>query len=505
MSPRANLKTPLLKLPDKAPWSGMGSGGLGYAALTAGIFGLGVGVAFNAVWTGTAVVGAIFVALILVRPNFLMLATYVTATVALPEAVPMSFPLLGLNVQIYEPLALASVCYILAVRRRQLLEHKRIVATIALVGFAILYGAVLGIARGNDTTRVFNEARPLLETYAAIVIGCFVVCTPDLLRLFVRATPYVLVVSCAITIAASAQGFAVGGQQTEMAGSTAEVSRIVTPATYLAVACVCGCLCLYVSRGGRSLAKLWTILLPALPLVILPFSRNVILGLAAAALFAIVARRTLGAVGRTAVAAALVALSGLGFRYLGLSLATTPMGKWVNNQFELFETRVIGGLTGKAIEADGSAQFRLQQENPYLFDAIEESPVVGHGLGYAYKPLLTGRALNDRSENLQYYAHDLYLWLMVKLGPAGTVAFLLPMLASIVSTIIRPTKVLALFCGGAVAGFLAISTVAPLPLTVHTCFVFGLFGGLLVGATCVRNPGSHQPGSFVEEQVSSVT
>lgn len=64
-----------------------------------------------------------------------------------------------------------------------------------------------------------------------------------------------------------------------------------------------------------------------------------------------------------------------------------------------FDTRLLGGIGGQGLETDGSAQFRFQKETVYLYPQISNSSVLGHGFGYAYNPIDTGRFFSGKSVN----------------------------------------------------------------------------------------------------------
>lgn len=112
---------------------------------------------------------------------------------------------------------------------------------------------------------------------------------------------------------------------------------------------------------------------------------------------------------------------------------------------------------------------------------IQKSPLWGNGFGYAYKPINTGRALSDKSENLQCYAHNFYLWLLVKAGPVGFLLFLVP-IARVLVAALRGSGHVALTTGALAAGLLAVSFVAPMPLGSPTAVLLGLVTGACAGS-----------------------
>ncbi len=72
---------------------------------------------------------------------------------------------------------------------------------------------------------------------------------------------------------------------------------------------------------------------------------------------------------------------------------------------------------GEILTSD-SMEYRVT-EYRFAFTAIEKSPIVGHGLGYRYRPLVFGQ-----DDNANYFIHNSYLWILKDMGVLGLIPFL---------------------------------------------------------------------------------
>ncbi|WP_213576696.1 O-antigen ligase family protein [Rhodococcus sp. USK13] len=420
------------------------------------------------------------------NPDRIVYATIFLAFLSVPNSFPTSFYVMGVQVRFYEPFLVMSVCYVaLRYRRRSRFGVTGIV-------LAIAFGVVLAILLSNPVSRIYIDTRLFIYLPMAYFVASrfFVIVNT---RAVLRMIPWVLWISAISTIAASALGSKLAQMQSEAAGSTAEATRLIGPATYAAVVVVSGVIALVIG-GYATIRETWIYWTPALPLMLLSFSRNILISIFVAGLFALVASRSWPAVVRL-IRTVVVTVLGLGLLYWSLSgLAGIPGVSWIQAQADGFLIRVVGGIGGQAINQDGSAQFRFQQENAYLVAEIYESPLWGHGFGFAYKPINTGRAISDKSENLQYYAHNFYLWILVKAGLVGFLLMLIP-IARVLGAALRGGGPVRLATGAAAAGLLAVSIVAPMPLGSPTAVLLGLVIGACAGASAVdrRQGGKPSP------------
>ncbi|AFA72176.1 O-antigen ligase-like protein [Gordonia polyisoprenivorans VH2] len=426
--------------------------------------------------------------ILLARPNALIYSTVISATVAVPSPIPVAVPIAGIQVRVYEPLLALSVLYLLVHRWQR--SHKgsgeRSLTLAVMVPMiaATTISAMVGVVLENPFSKIFSETRSLLVTVLSLVFGTLIVRETKILTTVTRMVPTILVVSGISTIGASLDYWTVSGQQSDISGSTAEVARVVTPATYLAVVFICGVTSAYISGAHtpRGL-PIGVILVTALPVAVLSFSRNVILAFGVSIVFGLVVGLSIRALSRAGVVAVISAIPAGILALVTILLPPSRLTAWLNSAADLYSKRVLDGISENAIAIDRSAQFRFQQENPYLYQSISDRPLLGGGAGFAYKPIHTGRAISDKSDDLRYYAHDLYLWMLTKMGIVGTALFLLPVIVSLaIGYVCSRHRYIYVFAGGASVSLLAVCAVAPLPLTLESTFVFGATLGLVVGS-----------------------
>jgi O-antigen ligase len=146
---------------------------------------------------------------------------------------------------------------------------------------------------------------------------------------------------------------------------------------------------------------------------------------------------------------------------------------------------VLGGVSASALAVDQSTLDRLVEDD-HLIPAIGRAPVFGHGLGYAYQ-LPFGNDPTGFTETLgTTYAHNFYLWWMVKAGALGMAAFVLFALVPVVRALrcgTAPAKISA-----AVAiGLLVMCNVDPLPEESPNGLTLGLvLGSAMAFASLAR-------------------
>lgn len=445
----------------------------GLAICACGVLFLVMSFSFS-VLIGLIVVALGAISVFLVRPSWLIYATVVLTIVTVPAQIPMFFGVAGFTVYLYEVMLVAAF---LAVLTKKPSLAACVFRRVVVLASVLITFSLVGLARGHEIVRVVGDVRPLIYLLLAYFIGSKISGTPVMGRVVSLLTP-TLYFSAGISILASVSGLAVSGRGDVLGGiATGENAvRLLTPATYPATAVLCGIACLLIAGRIRARSSL-TLAIPALIIVFLSFSRNSLIAVAVASLFGLLAIGVMRSVpAMVRISLFIVAAAG-SLILLATVMRGTAIGDWLSTQLWAYNDRVFGGISEGGIRADSSAQYRLVQENPYLLEGIADSPIIGHGFGYPYKPLLTGRVYFSGSEALRYYAHNFYLWLPVKSGIIGLLAFAYAVLSPVVSTI-RSASSSALASGAAAAGLLASSVVAPMPLANNTAVLLGSLVGV---------------------------
>jgi O-antigen ligase len=214
---------------------------------------------------------------------------------------------------------------------------------------------------------------------------------------------------------------------------------------------------------------------PALLITLLSFSRNTLIALAVAAAVALVASWTWSAVSRTAVlAAGCAVLLGIALPAMLFLLQNTTAAVWLSDQLNAFSHRV----STAALAVDSSALARLH-ENTNLIRAIAEAPLDGHGLGYAYQ-MPFGKSGSFSATLGTTYAHNFYLWLLVKSGVIGMANFAV-FAVTPVWRAVRSSSAAAKISAATGAALLAICVVDPLPLEPANSLALGMALGAAMG------------------------
>jgi O-antigen ligase len=446
---------------------------------------LGAAVVISPEMAFLGIAAAMILAFVASRPTAVFYLTVVAAFISVPDFVPTSFAVGGIQVRFYEPLVVGSLLISLIRYRSVRQINGRVGAIFAL----LVTWVVIGVVLGNPVERAFTDLR--LFIYLAIAFFVSSRIPRSELKKLLRTVPAILFVSAGATLLASMFGFGLAGMQTDITGGSDAASRLISPATYPSIVVLSGVLALVIA-GRLTLSASWAYWLPALAIVFLSFTRNSVISLGAAAIFALFALRSVRSVVRVAAyTAATVAIASLVYVFVSGYRNVAGVG-WVAAQADAFSARVLDGISGQAIATDGSAQFRFEQENAYLIPEIGNSPLIGHGFGFAYKPIFTGRFLNEKSEDLQYYAHNFYLWLLVKSGFLGMSLFVYSIMTPVVR-LLRSRDSESIACGAAGAGMLAACVVVPMPLGSPTALLLGVVAGICANLAFVPAVPSVKP------------
>lgn len=409
------------------------------------------------------------------RPQWSVYLCVAFAFTELPAAAPSEFVVGGYTFYAFEPFLVVAAVWTLLTARST--PWGNVVTGALLV--VLLGWAAFGIAAGNAAPKIIFDVRPLAHVCAATFIGLRVAGTPTA-RNVARMLPYILWFSAALLVVASTTGLAISGSAEQatlyLQSATSDATRLRGPATDLAMVVLSTCVALFLMKRART-RTLVLMAAPSFLIVFLAFSRYTVFGVAFAVGFALIAACSFRTVFRTVALLVVVGGLGLGIGIAAPSFAGVPGGNWVASQVSGFQNRVLDGLTSKVIDADGSAQYRVREDSN-LIPNIGRSPIFGHGFGYAYKPP-EPPANSFFTKYGPYYAHNYYLWLLVKTGIAGAALLLGAILVPALLALRRPTAAttsLAITVGA----LMTTSFAAPMPNGDLTATLLGGALGLLV-------------------------
>jgi O-antigen ligase len=448
--------------------------GLG-AAVMAVTFAAGFAVVANPFYAVMAALAVVVVVLLFKAPDSFVPLTLVLACLAIPAGTPTTVGIGGFTFPIYEMTLF--VAFLLAVNRgvAKYTRHR-----IWFLALWMVVGLSVSFLDALEPVRIIGDVRSLIQMAMALVVAAVYINT-DTARKCAEALKWTLWFSAILTVAASVSGLHLAGRagDSTLVGGNADAIRFLTAANFPALATVCVCAALIIlGRASLRSTLMWT--LPALIVLLMAFSRNHIIGLALAVIVALVATRDLRTIVRATIRIAVVSAV-LVLATWGVTSSVfddMPGHSWAKLQAESYSSRVLEGLTEESRAQDASTLYRAE-ETQRLELSISEAPVMGHGFGYAYK-LAEGKRGSWFYDQGPYYAHNFYLWALVKSGVVGLALFLAAMALPLVRPVLHPTNPVATACAAAAIGLLGVSWVAPMPLGSPTAVVLGA----LVGAVC---------------------
>lgn len=434
------------------------------------------------------IVAAGFAAVALVaRPVWSIYAAIIVGLTAFPSFIPYSIQLGSTTLFLFEPFLFIAAIWAIYTHPAPSVARSRAWLLAGLLGCA----SVAGVFSQHPLIEIVGDGRGLLTVLLAFVVVS---------RLF--GTPYAatgikvlllsLWVSLAVIMLSMVFKFKLAGR-TEAAAlflnssgaGTSESTRFLTAASEISVLVLCASIAL-VLAGRSTVRQAAPFLVPSLLMTFLSFSRNSFLAVGLAVVFAIILARTVKPLAVTVKVAAFAAIPILIFTLANASFGV-PGGAFVTAQIDAFMSRVVGGLDTSTLSDDTSAIARMN-EDAYLMKAIGESPVVGHGFGFAYRPPV-GSPGTFAATKGQYYGHNFYLWLMTKTGILGLGAFFFIAITPVLVCLRRRSNE-ALALASASAGLLLSIAFAPFPNDVSNggSLAVGILLGALVAATTKIEP-----------------
>lgn len=416
------------------------------------------------------------------RPSWSLYATIAVGLTAFPAVIPYSVQIGSTTVFLFEPFLIVAAIWSLLTHPHPKVSRFRFTG----VALLLLCATLTGVAQQHPTLEIIGDGRGLLATLLAAFVASRVYGTPHA-NISLKLIRISLWVSLAVTIAASVLKFPVAGRSEAAAlflsssgAGSSEGTRYLTSASQLAVLVASVGIALLISNR-TTIRQAAPYLIPSLALSFLSFSRNSFLALLVAAIFAIIAARALSSL---TVIAKLSLVIGFPVLILVLAHASVglPGGDYVIAQLNAFSTRVLGGLDTSTLADDTSAIARVNEDS-YLVAAIAESPVTGHGFGFAYRPP-SGPPGSFSATKGQYYGHNFYLWIMVKAGLLGLAVFLYFALSPTLQSFKQPKNDVLLGLAAANAGLLVAIAFAPFPNDVGNggSLAVGTLFGLLIAA-----------------------
>jgi hypothetical protein len=420
------------------------------------------------------VIGMAVAILVLRKPWLTLPLTVIAAFAIMPNGMPRTLGVGGFNAFFWEIFLAAALVFVLLAR-----PARRSSDFSGLVLFSV--GAIwliTGLAMGNAVSPAINDARGLMTGAMAVVVAGRIIGFPEFQKT-VTVFKWVLWYSAAAVLAGQLGIFDIQGTSEDAgltlgSGTRAEsgAERFITSATHAGLVVICVCLALTITRRRRIGAAL-PFLLPAVVIVFVSFSRNSLLAIGIAIIYAILTDLRFRTMLRgPVIVGAGVACAGAVYALASLSGQSGPLG-FLSTQIDAYVSRVFVGLDPSVIAVDSSAQYRAN-ESVMLQDAWSQSFIWGNGMGHAFRPS-SGVEGSFTAGAGMYYGHNFYLWLGVKAGLVG-LAILIFLFARPLLRRLTDAPDAVAGASAALAALLGISFVAPMLLSSISA------GCLLVGA-----------------------
>jgi O-antigen ligase len=416
----------------------------------------------------------------LTRPQWMAWIAFFLAFASLPPTLPVGNGLWPLGMYTYQTALVLAIAFLVPRARLRFSEYL-------LPGIFVLtvaYFTAVGLAGGNDPARVNREALFLVELAAGFVLALLIV-RADYVREAIWAIGAVLWFSAGMILLSSLTGLKLMGRAVSLQAETgaAQAVRLITFTETPALAVLAALVASQIVGRGRLSVHL-ALGLPALLITLLAFSRGPLIVLGVTVAIALLASLGWSALRRSAalvaVVAALVAVVVPAALFL---LHNTGAGAWIGDQLNAYSNRVFGGVSPTALAIDNSTQDRLREDD-HLLTAIADSPLLGHGMGYAYQ-LPFGKAGTFTATLGTTYAHNFYLWWLAKAGAVGMASFALFALTPVVKGI-RSASAASKISAAVSAGLLAGCAVGPMPEEPVQALVLGLALGAALGFARAR-------------------
>lgn len=369
----------------------------------------------------------------------------------------------------------------------------RLPVVVFLVGVLLAAVTLLGLYNDAEFRWILRDARGMVYFTCGIIIGGLIYQSPRSWPWLLR-TVWIFLAAVAVLLVLSHQWSIVTGDETNVIdynGRPTELEgqrfRIATDP--LALLVLSGLLASLVAgiRSGLARPIVFGLVVSAGFIIFVSYSRNTLLGLVAAGLFAVL---TPGTGGRTAqflrAGRGVTTVSVIGCALL-LAALTFPATR---GSVQTFGDRVFDGLTSQALQTDPSIDWRARETETGVA-AVTSHPFIGRGFGVFYRDRLVHEFSADPGFRL--YMHNYYLWLLAKGGVVLFGAMLLLFawaLAGFRAMSRRSDGHAAV--GAGLASIAACAFVAPWPAQVDGAAVVGMVIGAGIAASSEARRQRHE-------------
>jgi O-antigen ligase len=337
------------------------------------------------------------------RGTLLLAAFLIVVTLVLPGDLALQYrlPVGGGGIFIVDfllALVLASLVLFAATRRDALAVPSPVKLPMALFLAWVVVAAIIGYVAGNDLKLVLQDARSMAYYsvfFVAILLAGDRRTILVMLRVIALCVPVVFVIGAV---------FAAMGQGMQLDYVEPGVSRFPAPDDVFLMSSVMTLTFIVLWPQGRPRPRwLWLLLMVSALGLVLSLVRGNWVAFAAALVY-------------------LVLILRVGERVRAVALALV-LALLVTAALAVFDPAVLRSVVSRALAVtaveDRNVQWRLI-ENRAVGDQIEDSPIVGNGLGKEY---LFDWSRYGVTPYFKTYIHNAYYWFVHRLGAIGMLLF----------------------------------------------------------------------------------
>lgn len=300
---------------------------------------------------------------------------------------------------------------------------RTLVATSSVV---LTLGLGIGVMRGNFPDLIVREFVLQLRFVSAIVVTLYALASaPRRVLHIVIASIWIsgLVLLANLVTGLELDGYAkvVDSIASQSAASDTGLIRYQVAGSMTALFFLAGVAALALSGASLSFTVRVTAL-PALLTTALGFSRHSIVAIAVAALAGLVLGPSVHTVKGILRSVGWGGAAALGVALLLVLAPSSTLSNRLTDFGDAFGARVVAGLRQSGRSDDSSLALR-NVESGYAIDAFERNPIFGGGFGDQYRPPINFGSGDFWRVYGRTYVHDAFLWIAVKLGLLGLLAY----------------------------------------------------------------------------------
>lgn len=450
-------------------------------------------------YEGAVLVGAMFALVVYwARPEAMVWIALFYTFGALPIGLYIGKVVGPTTVYVWHVVVLLAIAYLIQLVRPRFSDY----VPPGVFVLTVLIFTGVGFANGHSPEAILHEVACLFEMVAGYLLALLIV-YGDYIKGATQTLVVTLWFSAAMAVVSSSLGLRLTGRFETIGESTTggSVTRLIIPTTAPAVAVLAALVAAQVLGRVRP-ATFFAMGVPSLIISLLAFSRGTLIAIAVAGVVAFLANPGWQALRRSAsfavTSAVLLAAMVPGALFL---LQHSKAGAWLGHQFAGFSYRVLGGVKASSLAVDDSTKYRLV-ENADLTREIAKAPVFGHGMGYAYRlPFGDEGSGSDQFGFDSFtvllgttYAHNFYLWWLVKAGVVGMAVFAWFALRPVIRALRSASKP-AQIAGAVSAGLLVLNIIGPNIEDTPDSVVFGMVLGSAMGLANLARRRSNETGT----------